>query len=225
MKKKRKWLLPAVCYIFAVVLYLLVCIFHIARDTINISAGNMEKQQLWLEDFTLQSIRQLETEDGVQRFVSTDADPQMIYQRENSFRVGRLMFSAEATNKPSGSMVLYYKTQMGGDFSEENKIWAQIDAEGNWYFDLRGKKVTTLRLDPDSTGGVIWNVNRIVLNQRVPVVEYFIPDGYAVFAILFLPALAAGLISEVVGISAPYFARRKFDSRWKEKENQREKGK
>ncbi len=220
MKKKRKWLLPAICYGVAILFYLLLCVFYLARDTVGISSGEMEQQHLWLEDFELISIRQLETEDGVQRFVSTDADPQMIYEQSNSFRAGRIVFTAKAVNKPSGSMVLYYKTQVSEDFSEQNKIWAKRDSEGNWFFDLRGKRVVAFRLDPDSTGGVIWNVQRITLNQRVPIVEYFIPDWYAVFAILFLPALAAGVLSEMVAVSAPYFARRKFDERWKEKEKQ-----
>lgn len=218
MKKTRKWILPLACYVAALVVYLLFCLFYLARDTVSLSSGELERQKLWLEDFQLESIHQLETEDGVQRFVSTDPDPQMIYRRDTSFRVSRVVFNAEAINKPQGSMVLYYTTHLGEEFSDAKKVWAKLDQEGNWYFDLNGQRLTAIRLDPDSEGGVIWNVHRIVLNERKSIAEYFIPDGFSIFLVLFLPAFLAGVIFELLGIFTPFFARRKFDSRWHSRE-------
>lgn len=214
-KKNKRWMVPVAFYLLALLIYVASCFVLWARDAVNLQDGLLNRRQLWLEDFTLVSVLQLATVDGKQSFVSTDSDPQLHYLPNTAFRVNRVVFSATATSKPSGEIALYYTTQTGDDFSEDKKIWAKQNQNGDWYFDLWGRKITGLRLDPDTSGGVVWHVNSIVLNEKIPPADYFIPSARAVFALVFFPPLVAAGLLEVLSAVSPYFARRRFDSRTK----------
>lgn len=204
MKKKKgwaKWLLLGL-YILAVAVYLVVCFIKWSTMSRAFASGNIEPQMLQLEDFTQVSI--LPVENSKQSFVSTDSDPQLIYSQEVPFWVDRVTFSA-SSQKPGGEIVLYYAeddSYLTHGFSEENKIWAKQQTDGSWYFDLEGKEVQALRLDPDTTGGIVWKVESIQLNAEKPMRDYFIPNGKAIFFLFAVPLLLCAIIIYIAQILA-----------------------
>lgn len=218
MKKKKasaKWLL-VILYILAIAVYLLICFAH--WNTMNgaFSSGNITTQTLQLEDFTQVNI--LPVENDKQGFVSTNSDPQLIYSQEEPFLVDRMTFSA-SSQKPGGEIVLYYAeddTYLTQDFDEKNKVWAKQLSDGTWYFDLNGKKVQALRLDPDTAGGVVWQVNDIQLNVQKSMQEYFMPSWIDIFSIVFIPLLLCAIILYTRQIVLGFCAKNKGDEQQKE---------
>ncbi|MGD9559004.1 MAG: hypothetical protein AB7V55_00165 [Oscillospiraceae bacterium] len=207
--RRLKWLVW--CYVLAVVLWLAIGGATLLRDALRLSSGRLVQTPLTFGDFELESIRLLEDEPG--RMVSTDPDPQMIYAPQQGFYATRLEFAARALNKAPGEMTLYYTTRTDEGFSDKNKLWARQRGDGSWYFDLGGRWVHRLRLDPDTAGGVLWQVEGIVLNARKPWPAYFVPDAGSVFLLLFAPAFAWAVLSEGIAFFSPVFARRRLAKR------------
>lgn len=183
----------ALCYLVAAVLYLGICLYGLVLNAVLVNGGQLARRQLFLQDFEQQSILQLENEGENQRFVSTDGDPALIYTRAEGFYAGRFVFRA-TPNHPGGEMVLYYTTAPGQPFSEGQKLWARQTADGGWYFDLGGKKLYSLRLDTDTAGGVVWQVESMILGETRPALSYFIPGAQPLFLLLLLPGLGAALL-------------------------------
>lgn len=195
--REKAWKLPLICYIVALGLYLLGCTYSFVQDTSRIYSGAIVRQAYKLEDLALESIEQLADENGMQRFVSTDDDPKILYYSLQGTYITRVGFNA-TSNKPGGEMVLYYTTSsaQGLKFTDRQKVWAQQYADGSWYFDLGGKKVYGLRLDPDTTGGVVWTVKELMFNAPKPFGAYYAPNAQPMFLLLLLPGLAAAGIQE-----------------------------
>lgn len=196
----RRWLLVPLCYLLAVLVYFGICAVSYFSASSRIKGGSMPSRTLHLEDFILESVIQLEDENGRQRFVSTDGDPKLVYSPAQPFYAGRFIFDA-ASNRPGGEIVLYYITQPGQPFSENNKLWAQQADDGSWYFDLGGREVAALRLDSDTEGGVVWTVNRLALEAEKPLSAYFAPSAQQVMLLLILPGFAAALGLGIVGVA------------------------
>lgn len=195
-EKNKKFLrLLALCYLIAVVVYLGTCTFTLVRNSIYSVAGKMQPQQLTLQNFTHNSITLLSDDDlGRQRFVSTDADPQLVYVLPEKDPVGRVTFKA-TPHKPGGEITLYYTSNE--DFTEKNKLWAKQAGDGSWYFDLGGRSVAAIRIDPDTAStGIEWTVENITLNSNRPAYTYFIPGAGKALVLLLAPGLAAVLINE-----------------------------
>lgn len=193
---KIQWKLPLLFYIAALALYLLGCTYSFVQDHARTGSGAIVQQQMYLEDFTLQSIKVLEGAEGTEQFVSTDNDPQMIYYNPRGVYITRLVFNA-SPNKAGGEMVLYYTTAANqSNFTETQKLWARQAQDGSWYFDLGGKKIYALRLDPDTAGGVVWTVQNITLNPPKTFWAYFFPTAQPVFLLLLLPGLAAAVFAQ-----------------------------
>lgn len=195
MKTTKKKKMKRVLCLYAVVLglYLLCCAGRCAANMWQRHTGALETRVLSLPDFTPENIRYDSYEEGGGVFVSTNTDPQLILLFPQGQRVGRLLFDA-ASNKGGGEMVLYYTTAPDADFSETKKLWAQQDEQGVWYFDLYGRTVYALRLDPDTVGGVRWQVNEIVLNAPVPWADYFVPSARQTAFLLAFPLLGTSAV-------------------------------
>lgn len=194
----KRWVLPVVCYVLAFVLYVGSCTLAIIQDSSRIRSGAIRQQELTLSSFSTGSIQVLDNAPGgEERFVSTDEDPQLLYYNVQGVYITQLTFDA-VSHKPGGEIVLYYNTRQdqGAQFSEWRKVWATQAADGSWRFDLGGKKIYALRLDPDTAGGVIWTVRRIAFNDYKPAVDYYLPSVQPLFLLLILPGLVAAGIAE-----------------------------
>lgn len=201
-KRLKKALLAA--YAAALLAYLLVC----GISFVKASGRAGQSQTLRLEDFTLQSIIQRPDEAGLQCFVSTDADPHLVYRAAAQgqaeypvFYPGRLTFAA-VPHKPGGEIVVYYTTTQGDaaaqNFSERNKLWARQANDGSWYFDFGSRGVTSLRIDPDTVQeGILWQVERIVLSDLRPAASYFVPSPLVLGVLLLLPGFLVAVCAEI----------------------------
>lgn len=209
MPTRQRWVLPVFCYAAALLLYFSAAVFTLAEDTVRIREGEMVPQELHVEDFTLKGFeaRKGRTDDTL--YVSTSEDPQLHYTPKQPFYANRFTFHAKPLNQPTSEIVLYFSTGLPGQYNERDKLWAKQSPDGSWYFDLGGRKISSLRLDPDPQGGVLWQVQRIALNDPKPASDYFFPSPVAWFILLFFPALAAASIREASSIFKMYQLRRK----------------
>ena len=215
-KTKRKWTMLWLCYGAVMLAWLLVCSGHLALDSWRKANGQMQRQALAPSDFS-EKTSGIDFSDDWARdryFTTTDADPQLHLAFNEGANVGRVVFGARAVNKPGGEMALYYNTKPGQDFSEARKLPAMQNANGGWVFDLQGRRVYALRLDPDSVGGVYWQVYDMVLNETKPPLAYYTPDALECLVLLFAPALLYAVLAQLVAFFQPALSRRRLEQRW-----------
>lgn len=216
-RPKRKVRLLMLCYAAALLAWVLWGTVALVRANILRGNGSMPARPLqWAEAETATGLIETEGWDAESLWLlSFDNDPQVVWHLAGT-RVQRLVFDATAVNSPAGEMVLYYTTRPDEPFSERNKLWAQQDGEGRYYFDLGGRRIERLRLDPDAAGGIIWQVRGITLNAAKPAFAYYRPDTLQMVALLLMPVLAWAFIGEAWAFVQPTLVKRRFESRWKQ---------
>lgn len=121
-------------------------------------------------------------------YLSTDNDPHIFWEGEVFVETVRLEVEQLL---PPGSVTLYYRTPGQTDYRETQKVFAWRDAGGAYVFDLGGRTVSGLRIDPDSVGGVPTRLVGVELNAPRPWFLAFVPDGGQWLLLLFGPVLAA----------------------------------
>lgn len=208
-KQPKRWLVPLIAYGVVLLLYLFGCTAVYLSEMRLAENGLLARRELPFDSFYAEGVLLRENAEGGTDLVSSDPDPKMIYSPGEPFRISRLTFRAETSNKPGGEMMLYYTTQPDETFGEHRRLSARLAADGSWYFDLNGREVTGIRFDPDNRGGVLFRNWSIVLNEEKPLVDYYLPDARAVFALLFLPAFASAVVLEAGHIQRDYFLGRK----------------
>lgn len=214
-KTKRRFVLVFLCYFSAILLWFCLCAINFATDAAHKKAGNMVQKTLAPQDFASTSgIKFSENWQENSYFVSTDRDPQLHLIFDKPTPLGQFVFFAQAKNKPGGEMALYYTTKSGQAFSEKNRQTARQNPQGQWYFDFDGKKVLSLRLDPDSAGGVYWQVEAMLLNAPKPFWAYFVPDALELALVLFAPLLLAAVLAEASAFFQPLIAKRRLAKRF-----------
>ena len=215
-KTKRGWLLLSLCYALVLLVWLGLCGGRLVRDGISRSNGQLVRRELAPKDFAVQAgVAFSDNWAADPWFASTDPDPQLHLLFEGGARVGRFVFAGQALNKPGGEMALYYTTRPGQGFSEKNKLPARQNADGDWFFDLGGRRVYALRLDPDSVSGVHWQVRGMVLNEDKPAFAYFAPDALQAMVLLFGPALLWAALVQLAAFCQPALAKRRLAHRWR----------
>ena len=195
------WRIPLLCYAITWALYVCACTLSLWNTNDRLQDGAAPQRTLAVADFELYGVEMLSPQNGRQRFVSTDSDPQLIYLRPEGAYFTRFVFDATA-NHPGGEMVLYYTTSPEQTFSEKQKLWAQQAEDGSWFFDLSGRLVYAIRFDPNTTSGVVWTVNHMSLNEEKPAWAYYFPSPQPIVLLLLLPGFAAACISETKKIAA-----------------------
>lgn len=207
-KRRRRWPLLLAFYALALVVWLAVAGIGLLADNVRRANGTVAEQVLGFADFEMENLALVE--DHEEWLVSTNTDPQLVYRPAGALHVGRVEFTARALNVPPGEMTLYYTTREDESFTDAHRLWARRLPGGSWVFDLGGKRITALRLDPDTAGGVIWEVDGIVLNARKPTLSWFLPDALQAALLLCTPPLAWALVYEIVAFLSPIFARRRL---------------
>lgn len=124
-------------------------------------------------------------------YLSTDNDPQIIWQ--GAAYIETAVLQAEHL-LPPGSVALYYLRPGQTEYRETQKVFARITDEGYYAFDLGGKSITALRIDPDSVGGVPTRLRGVELNPASPWYLRFAPNGGQWLVLLFAPTAAAALL-------------------------------
>lgn len=209
-------MLTLLCYIMTVLIWLGVAVVRLAMD----SARLPEPMQLEPQDFTTLSGIWIapEWDEGDRRIITLDADPQMIAEfGEAGLVLTRVELRAGWSATPPGGIHLYYTTEAGQPFSERRKLWAEAGPDGGWVFDVGGRRVTAIRLDPGSAGAVTWQYDAVVLNAEKPAWAYFVPDTRGIFLLLFAPLLASAILWEASALVSPWFARRRLEREWEKR--------
>lgn len=198
--RPRQLLLLA--YLLALVLWLVQGLVGSAIMLNYKLKGEMPRQtvapaDLVTESFAPYSSNQWWTppDDDPNWYLSTDSDPHIYWQGQGYIETVRLYAGHRL---PPGGVALYYLLPGQTDYSETQKVYANVTDTGVYTFDLGGRWVTGLRIDPDSVGGVPTLFGGIELNPPAPWYDRFLPSGGQWLVLLFVPALAAAAAALVL---------------------------
>lgn len=129
-----------------------------------------------------------------QMWVSSDSDPQIHWNQ--MVWVDTVVLDVRQ-QRPTGRVELYYKQPGQHDFSTRQVIYPTKDDQGRYVFDLRGKWVDRLRMDPDSVGGVLTEFRGVQINPVRPWYRYFVPSAGQWLLLLVLPLAVSALLIEL----------------------------
>ena len=178
-------------WLAAILIWLLVWCAGGAQTLFYLCRGLAGTQELAPGDWTLSSLVETENpvtgEDGW--LVSTDTDPRMEWTGERFISTVTLTMSSL---RPTGAVVLYYKTPGQTDYSVEQMVYAQKTGPDTYEFSLGGKYVTALRIDPASNGAVFLKPGTAVLDRPGGWLRCLVPHGLQWMVLLAAgPVLAA----------------------------------
>lgn len=166
--------------------------------------GEMPRQTVAPADLTTESFAPYSSnewwtppDDNPNWYLSTDSDPHMYWQGQGYIETVRLYAGHRL---PPGGVALYYLLPGQTDYSETQKVYANVTDTGVYTFDLGGRWVTGLRIDPDSVGGVPTLFTGIELNPATPWYDRFLPSGGQWLVLLFVPALAAAAVALLLSL-------------------------
>lgn len=195
--KNKKVRLLILLYAAALLCWLLLGCVRLGRGAWYAHKGLKMQQTLELSQLQPVGIRPYETEEPGEWYVSSDADPQLILQKDLYLETVTLRMQRQ---KEGFAAVLYYKTPGQQDYSEQKAVYADEIEPGVFVFDLKGKRVSEMRIDPDSVGGVITRFDGLELNPDKSFVWAFKPSWKGVLLVLILPLFAAALLLEIAGL-------------------------
>ncbi|MBQ8648149.1 MAG: hypothetical protein IJ484_08415 [Oscillospiraceae bacterium] len=167
-------------YLAMATLYLLACLIGLAQGAYYTFRGLAPGRTLAIEDLTCESVVVRDHSydesipEGEVRIVSTDTDPHLVWEGEAW--VGRVVLHIRQL-RPATGAELYYRVPGKTEFDTKNVVFGVPDGQGGYVFDLRGKRVTGLRIDPDSIGGVAAVFEGVELNAARPWYKAFQPTG------------------------------------------------
>lgn len=178
-------------WLAAILIWLLVWCAGGAQTLFYLCRGLAGTQELAPGDWTLSSLVETENpvtgEDGW--LVSTDTDPRMEWTGERFVSTVTLTMSSL---RPTGAVVLYYKTPGQTDYSVQQMVYAQKTGPDTYEFSLGGKYVTALRIDPASNGAVFLKPGTAVLDRPGGWLRCLVPHGLQWMVLLAAgPVLAA----------------------------------
>lgn len=178
-------------WLAAILIWLLVWCAGGAQTLFYLCRGLAGTQELAPGDWTLSSLVKTENpvtgEDGW--LVSTDTDPRMEWTGERFVSTVTLTLSSL---RPTGAVVLYYKTPGQTDYSVQQMVYAQKTGEDTYEFSLGGKYVTALRIDPASNGAVFLKPGTAVIDRPGGWLRCLVPHGLQWMVLLAAgPVLAA----------------------------------
>lgn len=157
---------------------------NFALDQLLYAAGLLQQKTVTLADAGQYTLVNLEnTGNGL---VSTTGDAQLLLAPGTLVRRLRLVADYAADG---GEMDLYYHLP-GRGYTPRLRVWPEKDAGGHdWLYTVPRLAGQGLRLDLADTAGVAVELSAIVLNERLPWQEYFIPSGWQLFWLAAAPGL------------------------------------
>lgn len=208
---RRRWALPALCYLVALAVWIVLGAAALAGDIWARSRGSLSEQTLHAADFTLDGLEPLEGRaDGeAEMLVTTTGDPQMLLADLGGRTVRTLQVFARYEGD-AREMCLYYTTAAGQPYSPDRRVYPAQQADGSYLYTLPRTRIVSLRLDPcspDEGKQVIIALDKIVLNAQVG--DYFLPSWYQAFCLVLYPALAAALLDWLQAVAASWNQRRR----------------
>ena len=193
-----------------VLAYLLAVVLWLARGFVGSAVmlnyklrGEMPQQTVLPADLTTESFAPYSSnqwwtppDDDPDWYLSTDSDPHIYWQGQGYIETVKLYAGHRL---PPGGVALYYLLPGQTDYSETQKVFAHVVQPGVYEFDLGGKTVSGLRIDPDSVGGVATLFTGVELNPPQFWLLRLVPNGGQWLLLLGLPACAAAAWALVRG--------------------------
>ena len=177
---RRRRAIPVICYLVAFLVWLLLGAGAAVSDAMARASGR-------LEELTLHAAES-------ETLVTTTGDPQMILEDLSGYTV-RTMRVWASYEGDAREMCLYFTTQPGEPYSQDNRVYPAQQDDGSYLYVLPRTQIVSLRLDPcspDEGRTVTMHLSRIALNTDVG--GYFIPSWYQIFCLILYPGLAAALL-------------------------------
>lgn len=190
--KKFKPLLIA--WAAGLALWLLLGCVSLAKTAWYARQGLAATKSLSFEDFTPLGIQPYDAGEEGPWYISTDGDPQLLWQGEAYLNAVWLFVEHES---PPQAVMLYWKTPGQTDFSPRQSVYGVETAPGVYTFDLGGVKVSEVRIDPDSQGGVVTRLDGVVFNLDLSPLEFFLPGAGEAMLLLFAPPLALAVFCQL----------------------------
>lgn len=187
MKKLRPLLLA---WAAGLAIWLLLGCASLAKTAWYAREGLAATQSLSLEDFTPVGIEPYDAGEEGPWYISTDGDAQLLWQGDAYLNTVWLFIEHES---PPQAVMLYWKTPGQADFSPRQSVYGTLTAPDVYTFDLGGVRVSEVRIDPDSQGGVVTRLDGVVFNPNQWPLAAFVPGRGAALLLLLAPpaALAA----------------------------------
>ncbi|WP_394960325.1 hypothetical protein [Candidatus Allofournierella merdavium] len=187
MKKLRPLLLA---WAAGLAIWLLLGCASLAKTAWHARQGLAATQSLSLEDFTPVGIEPYDAGEEGPWYISTDGDAQLLWQGDAYLNTVWLFIEHES---PPQAVMLYWKTPGQADFSPRQSVYGTLTAPDVYTFDLGGVRVSEVRIDPDSQGGVVTRLDGVVFNPDQWPLAAFVPGRGAALLLLLAPpaALAA----------------------------------
>ena len=115
--------------------------------------------------------------------VSSDSDPQICWSCGGRY-IEQIQMKMQSL-WPTGAVVLYYRTVGQPEFSPTQIVYAQQQKDGSYLFDVGGKQLEEIRIDPASQGGVILQLEEI---RAIPKgIQAIVPSWQQMALLLGLP--------------------------------------
>lgn len=200
MKRLNRKRLLAAAYLLALILWLAKGGGALVQKQLYTQRGMAPQVTLQAQDLEFTSIvpYQIDYEPVEGFWVSSDSDPHIFWNQEAW--VDTVVLDIHQ-NKPAGGVELYYKEPGQADFSARQVIYPQKDAEGRYTFELGGRLVSGLRIDPDSVGGVLMEFRSLQINPNHAWVSHFIPSAGQLLILLLAPLGLAALVAELTDLA------------------------
>lgn len=195
----RPWGLPALCYLAALLFWVVSGLVSLTGDTMARADGSLREQTLTVSDFTLS---ELQAGPDARQVVSTGGDPQMLLDNLGDRVVRTLSYTAEFDGTPR-EMCLYYTTAPDQPYSQDRRVFPEVTTGGTYVYTLPRGRICSLRLDPcspDENKTVGITFDSLCLNRADTLpggLDYLIPSWYQLFCLILLPSLAAAALDWV----------------------------
>ena len=211
----KRGALPALCYLAAAAVWLVLGVFGWAGDALARAQGRLRAEDVALEQMQLVDLAVQPAAQGEgtalvpgATLVTTSGDPQMILE-DVSDRVVRTVSYAVAFAGEPREMCLYYTTKAGQEYSADRRVYPEARG-GKLVYTLPRGHIVALRLDPCSpdanrTVELTFAGAQIQLNapETLPAGwRYLCPSWYQAFCLLLYPGLAAAAISWLAAVAA-----------------------
>lgn len=191
MKKLRPLLLA---WAAGLGIWLVLGCASLAKTAWYARQGLAATQSLSLEDFTPVGIQPYDAGEEGPWYISTDGDAQLLWQGDAYLNTVWLFIEHES---PPQAVMLYWKTPGQTDFSPRQSVYGTLTAPDVYTFDLGGVRVSEVRIDPDSQGGVVTRLDGVVYNPDLSPLAAFVPGGGAALLLLLAPPAALAVVCQL----------------------------
>ncbi len=198
----KRGAVPAVCYILALAVWLVLGLAHAGSDALAKAQGRMTEQAIPVQDWQLVGLETTGTEVDTITLTTTNGDPQMILE-DVSGQVVRTLSYTVTFDGDAREMCLYYTTKVGEDYSQDRRVFPQNLGNGQYLYTLPRTSIAALRLDPCSpdenkTVDLTFAPATLTLNAASTLPawwQYLVPTWYQAFCLILYPALCAAAVS------------------------------